>query len=142
MAQINQNWVLFKTRPITYNIPCKNGTKTQCLGTTQWFISDHGNVKVKHFREDMSFISEREVNQFWKGRPSSPKMLGIPTGEYVHRLVAQAFIPNQTNSRFVQHIDGNRENNHVNNLEWTAKAFRPTIEEGRKVRRDKGMPKK
>lgn len=136
-----EQFKLFKTRAISYRIPCKNRTKTECQGTTQWFISDHGKVIVKHFREDMSLLSEREVNQFWKGRPSSPKMLGIPTGEYVHRLVAQNFIPNEANYRFVQHIDGNRENNHVDNLEWTAKAFRPTVEEGRKVRKDKGIPK-
>ncbi len=36
----------------------------------------------------------------------------------VHRLVAQAFIPNPKNLPFVHHIDDNPQNNNVNNLMW------------------------
>ena len=49
--------------------------------------------------------------------------VGLSDGKYhkpflLHRLVAIHFIPNPLNLREINHIDGNKENNCVDNLEW------------------------
>ena len=40
----------------------------------------------------------------------------------LHRIIAYLFVPNLENKPFVNHIDGNKENNCADNLEWVTKS--------------------
>lgn len=42
----------------------------------------------------------------------------IKETKQVHKLVAEAFIEKITNKNCINHIDGNKQNNNINNLEW------------------------
>lgn len=42
----------------------------------------------------------------------------VEKNKHIHKLVAEAFIPNPNNYSYVNHIDGNKQNNYIDNLEW------------------------
>ena len=71
--------------------------------------------RIKSVRNDKIRLNDFSSNKYlrislWKN--------GSGKKFQVHRLVAQAFIPNPENKPFINHKDGNKQNNHVENLEW------------------------
>lgn len=120
-----ENWKAYKQIPwITFNP--RVGT-TNDKGWVAHLISDLGNTKISYFDHDWQLVKEIPTKQHWKGNKIS-KWLAVPTGAYVHRLVAEHFIPNLNGSRFVAHVDNDKTNNAFWNLVWVDQAKRSTIE--------------
>lgn len=70
-------------------------------------------------------IFSKKTNKFLKPQKKGRGYLGVflrvdgqTLQRYVHRLVAEKYLPNPDNLPEVNHIDGDVTNNHVNNLEW------------------------
>ena len=89
-----------------------------------YLVSNKGRVKslykslgsVKNSSDGNEFISLINHSEGYKCVALSHN--GMTKRFFVHRLVAEAFIPNPNNLPQVNHIDGNKQNNCVSNLEW------------------------
>lgn len=77
-------------------------------------ISNLGNlISIKHnyIKPIITYKNQRYLrNNLWKN--------GKCKTFSIHRLVAEAFLPNPNNLPVVNHKDGNKLNNNVKNLEW------------------------
>ena len=69
-------------------------------------------------RHTIAWSEFREVNPHLCSGYLQVNLRGIRKPTLVHRLVAEAFIPNPLGLRDVDHIDGNKTNNRIENLRW------------------------
>lgn len=104
-------------------------------------VSNFGKIRNVRKRSVKSLIN-KELSQHVNGSSIEGRYISIglwknnkSTYKYLHRLVAEAFIPNPENKPQVNHIDGNTLNNNVNNLQWV------TQEENMRHAKDHGLLK-
>jgi len=94
----------------------------------KFVVSESGKVKSldrKQLRSDgtMCPVKGKELTPFISNVGYTRIALrngGKQVKYSIHRLVAEAFLHKQEGRDFVNHIDGNRLNNHYSNLEWVS----------------------
>lgn len=81
---------------------------------TMYSVSDTGEVR----NDKTNYILKKLISSrgYYTIRLSVNKKCSCT--KQVHRLVCNAFLPNIYNKPFVNHIDGNKLNNNIKNLEW------------------------
>lgn len=84
-----------KVRSLDIYVNCRGGKKRMCKGRTKPIRGNNRGYLTVSLCKD-----------------------NITTRYLVHRLVAQAFVPNTYNKPQVNHIDGDHTNNRSDNLEW------------------------
>ena len=83
------------------------------LGNVAPAVGRRGSVPLKPLSQNAFSSGYRKVTLRKDGRSSNVM---------IHRAVALAFIPNPENKTEVNHIDGDKLNNRVDNLEWCTKS--------------------
>jgi len=82
-----------------------------CEDFPGYLVSNHGRVIGKHKRM-LKFDVRKGYHTVTFFKENAGKHFDV------HRLVGMAFIENPDNKKFIDHIDGNRQNNHWTNLRW------------------------
>lgn len=81
-------------------------------GYENYEVSSSGLVRSVKFDRDISLFKVKGYSKVNLSLNGSFKQISV------HRLVGEAFIENKKNKPIVNHIDGNKLNNSVENLEW------------------------
>lgn len=100
------------------------------LRKDQYMVSSDGRIKSLYFVKRPR--NQNKEKYYYRELIMSPHknkgymVIGLSNINYrhtyrIHRLVAEAFIPNIDNKPEVNHKDGNKENNSYLNLEWVTR---------------------
>lgn len=111
--------IMIKTYPELYRDEQNDWKTIEISGESSAYeVSCHGQVRRKNNHRIIKPSPNSEGYLLIRMRHG-----GKTVTEFLHRLVAKAFIPNPNGYEIINHIDENRQNDNYSNLEWCDKSY-------------------
>lgn len=99
----------------------------------------HGTGETRLLKPQHSLSKDKREKAKTDGKADRDRLKIIvyrdkkPVSLYVHKLVAELFIPNPNNYPQVHHIDGNHYNNRADNLMWVTAKMHRDLDQSKRV---------
>lgn len=97
----------------------------------KYIISNYGEVislpRYKQNNSKLQYVDPKEIKRYVNPKNGYVYVQLWNNSKYknirLHKLVAETFIPNPNNLPQINHKDGNKENNRIDNLEWCTASY-------------------
>lgn len=92
----------------------------------KYIVSNYGEIvslpRYKQNHNKKQYVQPKDILKYINNKNGYTYVFLCNNSKYknirLHKIVATAFIPNPKNLPQINHIDGNKQNNRVDNLEW------------------------
>ena len=111
----NLEWMIYLNNNLNHEDHVKSGYMKKIKDFPQYYACQDGKVWSSKSNKFLSKLVNKCGYEQIGLRAQGLRNKNIFT---VHRIIAQTFIPNPNNLKCVNHIDGCKTNNNINNLEW------------------------
>ncbi|WP_275315632.1 HNH endonuclease [Tenacibaculum bernardetii] len=82
-------------------------------------ISNYGRI-INCKKEEEFLVNEYFINGY-QNLPLKQRVNGKNTSRYVHKLVAECFLPRKEDELYVIHLNYDKKDNRIENLKWATK---------------------
>ena len=88
----------------------------------QYFVSNYSRIKTKYLNQTREVLKQTYYNNGYLEAalpvPKHEQNSNVTCTRMVHRMVAQLFVPNPNNYKYIDQTDADSTNNNATNLRW------------------------